>query len=123
MSDSAERKAIEASTEYLSDIQSVFIAALAAARADGTVDSSESDLLSQMASSLGQQKALQNAFDYFDSFKTNESAMEGVLKCLEASSDTTKLASLLFMKMVLDLNGMDEAESKFYQTVSDRITQ
>ena len=41
---------------------------LAAARADGTVDSSESDLLSQMASSLGQQ-SLQMS-DYFDSFKT-----------------------------------------------------
>ena len=118
---SKERKAVECSTEYLSDLQSVYIAALAAARADGVVDSDEETMLFQVSQFFGHEQVLNNAFAYFEAFQDNGAAMEGVMKCLEESSDTGKLAAFLFMQAVAGLDGVNEKEADFLSQVKSRI--
>ena len=117
------RRSIEFTTENLSDVESIFIAALAAARADGTVDSDEKDVMNNIASLFGHEKTLSHAYSYFESFQDNEAAMDGVLRCLSDSSNSAKLAAFLFMQKILDLNGMDEKENRFFTLVLSKMTK
>jgi len=117
------RRPVEFSTENLSGVQSIFIAALAAAKADGSVDSDEEEVMEKLASLFGHQKTLAHAYSYFESFQDNDSAMDGVLRCLADSSDSAKLAAFLFMQKILDLNGMDEKENEFFKLVISKITK
>ena len=110
-----ERKPIESEQSRMSAVEAAYIAALGAAKADGIVEESEKLGLEGIASMLGQESALAHAIDYFEALNDNDNAMNGALKVVAEGSQEGKLAAIVFMKYILQKDGMSNAENEFFQ--------
>jgi hypothetical protein len=114
MTDNNERKPIETSQNRMTPIEAVYILALGAARADGVVDEAETLGLQSIASIQGHEQYLEYALSYYEALKDNDNAINGALNVISESGESYKMASVVFMKYILEKSGESEEESEFF---------
>ena len=100
----------------------VYVMAIGAVLADGKVEENELGAIEDIASMFNHHQHYEDATAYHEHFKDNESAMEGAIKVIKESSDTSKVAAVAFMSYVLVQDGVNQAEDDFYQMVVSELT-
>jgi len=109
---------IEASYKNMSDLEATYIMALGAAKADNILEDSEIEQIKSISDIFNHSKYFEYAFEYFEAFDGNESAINGAIQVLKNSSESARMSAILFMKYILQIDGMNEAESTFFLKVS-----
>lgn len=121
MTDNKERTPVESAQNRMTPIEAVYITALGAARADGVVDEAETLGLQAIASIQGHEQYLEYALSYYEALKGNDNAINGALNVISESGDACKLASVVFMKYILEKSGESEEESEFFSKALARL--
>lgn len=114
MTDKKERKPIESAQNRMTPIEAVYISALGAARADGVVDEAETLGLQSIATIQGHDQYLEYALSYYEALKDNDNAINGALNVISESGEAYKMASVVFMKYILEKSGESEEDSEFF---------
>lgn len=105
----------------MSDLEAIYIMALGAAKADNVLKDSEIDQIKSISNLFGHAEYFEHAMDYFDAFEDNDSAINGAVQVIKNSTKSSKLAAVIFMKYILQVDGMNEDESKFFLKVSEDL--
>ena len=116
-----KKNKIDAKVSRLDALQAAYVMGVGAARADGIVEQSELNELTDIAGVLGHEEALEDAFSFMELFEDNDSAVNLAITALEKSTPTAKLAALLLMETVLADDGVNKEENKFYEKVLGQI--
>ena len=120
--DKKDRIAVDVDKKEMTAVEAIYIAALGAAKADGVVDDEENSALEGFASIFSQQEYLRYAEAYFGALKDNEGAINGALKVIAKSDQAHQMAAILYMKYILEKDGVNEAENTFYTNAVKKIT-
>jgi|SaaInlV_200m_DNA_6_1039755.scaffolds.fasta_scaffold15981_2 hypothetical protein len=114
---------IETSNKNMSDIEATYIMALGAAKADNVLDKLEIDEIKSISEIFNHNEYFEYAFDYFEAFNNNDKAINGAIQVLKNSTESSKMSAILFMKYILQIDGMNEDESSFFLKVSKELTK
>ena len=121
MSDKKKGNKIDTKISRLDALQAAYVMGVGAARADGVVEQSELNELTDIAGVLGHEEALDDAFSFMELFEDNEDAVNLAVTALEKSTPSAKLAALLLMEIVLAEDGVNKEENAFYEKVLSKI--
>ena len=121
MSDKKKGNKIDTKISRLDALQAAYVMGVGAARADGVVEQSELNELTDIAGVLGHEEALDDAFSFMELFEDNEDAVNLAITALEKSTPSAKLAALLLMETVLAEDGVNKEENAFYEKVLGKI--
>ncbi len=121
MSDKKKGNKIDTKISRLDALQAAYVMGVGAARADGVVELSELNELTDIAGVLGHEEALDDAFSFMELFEDNEDAVNLAITALEKSTPSAKLAALLLMETVLAEDGVNKEENAFYEKVLGKI--
>jgi|TARA_A100001035_G_scaffold247350_1_gene216817 hypothetical protein len=121
MSDKKKGNKIDTKVSRLDALQAAYVMGVGAARADGVVEQSELNELTDIAGVLGHEEALDDAFSFMELFEDNEDAVNLAVTALEKSTPSAKLAALLLMEIVLAEDGVNKEENAFYEKVLSKI--
>ena len=121
MSDKKKGNKIDTKISRLDALQAAYVMGVGAARADGIVEQSELNELTDIAGVLGHEEALDDAFSFMELFEDNEDAVNLAITALEKSTPSAKLAALLLMETVLAEDGVNKEENAFYEKVLGKI--
>jgi hypothetical protein len=114
---------IETSSEsYLTELEAVYIMGIGAAKADGKLEDSELATLKEVSEIFGEEKQLENAYEYFEAFEESDSAINLAIEVLGKNDPSAKVAAVLLMQKVLEVGGMNQEESAFYKRVTDKLS-
>ena len=121
MSDKKKGNKIDTKVSRLDALQAAYVMGVGAARADGVVELSELNELTDIAGVLGHEEALDDAFSFMELFDDNEDAVNLAITALEKATPSAKLAALLLMETVLAEDGVNKEENAFYEKVLGKI--
>lgn len=121
MSDKKKGNKIDTKISRLDALQAAYVMGVGAARADGVVEQSELNELTDIAGVLGHEEALDDAFSFMELFEDNEDAVNLAITALEKATPSAKLAALLLMETVLAEDGVNKEENAFYEKVLGKI--
>ena len=121
MSDKKKGNKIDTKVSRLDALQAAYVMGVGAARADGVVEQSELNELTDIAGVLGHEEALDDAFSFMELFEDNEDAVNLAVTALEKSTPSAKLAALLLMEIVLAEDGVNKEENAFYENLLSKI--
>ena len=86
MSDKKKGNKIDTKVSRLDALQAAYVMGVGAARADGVVEQSELNELTDIAGVLGHEEALDDAFSFMELFEDNEDAVNLAVTALEKST-------------------------------------
>mgnify|MGYP001391527861 CR=1 FL=1 len=114
---------LETSSEsYLTELEAVYIMGIGAAKADGKLEDLELTTLKEVSEIFGEEKQLEDAYEYFEAFEESDSAINLAIEALGKNDPSAKVAAVLLMQKVLEIGGMNQAESAFYKRVIDKLS-
>ena len=113
---------VEISSKNMSDIEATYIMALGAAKADNVLEKSEIEQIKSISEIFNHNEYFEYAFDYFEAFKDNDKAINGAIQVLKNSTELSKMSAVLFMKYILQIDGMNDDESAFFVKVCKELT-